>query len=91
MIPVKNRLRSAGNRPGPQPRQHQTLYRVAPQSSQKGFAFDKGSSMAGIRACVTLLHCPAPFVKTHPEARPSVHPWSKRFLIHFCAKSPDKT
>ena len=28
---------------------------------------------------LTLLHVLHHFLKTHPEARPSVHPWSKRF------------
>ncbi len=28
---------------------------------------------------VTLLHVLHHFLKTHPEARPSLHPWSKRF------------
>jgi myo-inositol-1-phosphate synthase len=28
---------------------------------------------------VTLLHVLHHFLKTHPEARPSDHPWSKRF------------
>jgi hypothetical protein len=28
---------------------------------------------------VTLLHVLHHFLKTHPEARPSHHPWSKRF------------
>ena len=28
---------------------------------------------------VTLLHVLHHFLKTHPEARPSEHPWSKRF------------
>jgi hypothetical protein len=28
---------------------------------------------------VTLLHVLHHFLKTHPEARPSVHPWSSRF------------
>ena len=28
---------------------------------------------------VTLLHVLHHFLKTHPEARPSIHPWSKRF------------
>jgi hypothetical protein len=28
---------------------------------------------------VTLLHVLHHFLKTHPEARPSTHPWSKRF------------
>jgi hypothetical protein len=28
---------------------------------------------------VTLLHVLHHFLKTHPEARPSQHPWSKRF------------
>ena len=27
----------------------------------------------------TLLHVLHHFLKTHPEARPSAHPWSKRF------------
>jgi hypothetical protein len=27
----------------------------------------------------TLLHVLHHFLKTHPEARPSHHPWSKRF------------
>ena len=29
---------------------------------------------------VTLLHVLHHFLKTHPEARPSDHPWSRRFL-----------
>ena len=29
---------------------------------------------------VTLLRVLHHFLKAHPEARPSVHPWSKRFL-----------
>ena len=28
---------------------------------------------------LTLLHVLHHFLKTHPEARPSHHPWSKRF------------
>jgi hypothetical protein len=28
---------------------------------------------------VTLLHVLHHFLKTHPEAKPSHHPWSKRF------------
>ena len=28
---------------------------------------------------VTLLHVLHHFLKTHPEARPSDHPWNKRF------------
>jgi len=28
---------------------------------------------------LTLLHVLHHFLKTHPEARPSTHPWSKRF------------
>jgi hypothetical protein len=28
---------------------------------------------------LTLLHVLHHFLKTHPEARPSQHPWSKRF------------
>jgi hypothetical protein len=28
---------------------------------------------------VTLLHVLHHFFKTHPEAKPSHHPWSKRF------------
>lgn len=28
---------------------------------------------------VTLLHVLHHFLKTHPEVRPSQHPWSKRF------------
>jgi hypothetical protein len=28
---------------------------------------------------MTLLHVLHHFLKTHPEARPSHHPWSKRF------------
>jgi hypothetical protein len=28
---------------------------------------------------LTLLHVLHHFLKTHPEARPSEHPWSKRF------------
>ena len=28
---------------------------------------------------MTLLHVLHHFLKTHPEARPSEHPWSKRF------------
>jgi hypothetical protein len=28
---------------------------------------------------LTLLHVLHHFLKMHPEARPSVHPWSKRF------------
>ena len=28
---------------------------------------------------VTLLHVLHHFLKTHPEARPSHHPWSRRF------------
>jgi hypothetical protein len=28
---------------------------------------------------LTLLHVLHHFLKTHPEARPSHHPWSRRF------------
>jgi hypothetical protein len=28
---------------------------------------------------LTLLHVLHHFLKTHPDARPSTHPWSKRF------------
>jgi hypothetical protein len=28
---------------------------------------------------LTLLHVLHHFLKTHPEAKPSTHPWSKRF------------
>ena len=32
---------------------------------------------------LTLLHVLHHFLKTHPEATPHEHPWSKQFIAHY--------
>jgi hypothetical protein len=39
-------------------------------------------SGANREKALTLLHVLHHFLKTHPEAMPHEHPWSKRFLTH---------
>ena len=41
--------------------------------------FRRAQLLGDGRHAQTLLHVLHHFLKTHPEARPSEHPWSKRF------------
>ena len=40
-------------------------------------------SGASKEKALTLLHVLHHFLKTHPEATPHEHPWSKQFIAHY--------